>query len=143
MKKSAAASILIFVLLAPVVVFGQPNKIIPRGAKIYIQPNQGFEAYLMAALLKKKTPVTIVTLPDKADFIMTSAFKQGAKPGIPEIVLLGKTKANQDAGVSVKNLKTGTVCFTYSVHKYNAAHGLESTAEAIAKHLKEKIESGK
>jgi hypothetical protein len=40
-------------------------------------------------------------------------------------------------------MKTSEVVFAYSVNKKNSAHGKKTTAEACAKHLKEKIESRK
>jgi hypothetical protein len=43
----------------------------------------------------------------------------------------------------VTDAKTGAILFAYSAVKTNSAHGKESTAEACAKHLKEKIDSGK
>jgi hypothetical protein len=39
--------------------------------------------------------------------------------------------------------KSTAVFWAYSVHKYNARNGQQSTAEAVAKHLGDKIKSGK
>jgi hypothetical protein len=45
--------------------------------------------------------------------------------------------------IQVANLKTSEIVFAYSANKQSSAHGKKSTAEACAKHLKEKIESKK
>ena len=121
----------------------QSGSAIPRSATIYIEPNEGFETYLTAALQKKKVPLTIVTDREKADFILTSKVERGEKPGLGVAIFLGKRDANEDASISVVNVKTSAVAFAYAVHKYNAAHGQQSTAESVAKNLKNKIESGK
>jgi hypothetical protein len=50
-------------------------------------------------------------------------------------------QSNEQASIQVANLKTSEIVFAYSANKQNSAHGKKSTAEACAKHLKEKIES--
>jgi hypothetical protein len=50
-------------------------------------------------------------------------------------------QSNEQASIQVENLRTSEVVFAYSVNKPSSAHGKKSTAEACAKHLKEKIES--
>ena len=40
------------------------------------------------------------------------------------------------------NLKTDTVVWGYNVNKSSSARGKQSSSEACAKHLKEKIEKG-
>jgi len=51
--------------------------------------------------------------------------------------------SNEQASIQVSSIKSGQVVFAYSANKQSSAHGKKSTAEACAKHLKEKIESGK
>ena len=116
--------------------------IIPRGSKLFIEPHDGFETYLTAAMLGKKVPVMVVTDRSQADFILTATTERGDKPGWASTIFLGKAKANEDASVTIAS-KSGTVVWAYSVHKYNSRHGQQSTAEAVAKHLKGKVESGK
>jgi hypothetical protein len=47
------------------------------------------------------------------------------------------------ASVKVVRIKTDEVVYGYSVKKGNSYKGRQSAAEACAKHLKEKIETGK
>jgi hypothetical protein len=57
--------------------------------------------------------------------------------------LMGSRHSSEQASITVTNLKTGVAVWAYSVNKSDSAHGKQSTAEACAKHLKQKIESGK
>jgi hypothetical protein len=51
--------------------------------------------------------------------------------------------SSEQASIQVVNLKSSEIAFAYSANKVSSAHGKKSTAEACAKHLKEKIESKK
>ena len=48
--------------------------------------------------------------------------------------------SHAEASVLIKDARTGTLVFAYSVDKLNAVRANQSTAEACAKHLKEAIE---
>lgn len=50
-------------------------------------------------------------------------------------------RSNEQASIQITNMKTSEVVFADSVNKMSSAHGKKSSAEACAKHLKEKIES--
>src|SRR5258708_760034 len=41
---------------------------IPSGSRIYVAPMGGFESYVVAGIMKKKVPVSIVGDRDKADY---------------------------------------------------------------------------
>ncbi len=119
---------------------------IASGSKIYIEAkdgNEGFDTYLRAAFDKKKVPLAIVVDKDKADLVLVNTVISGKEPGAAAIIFTGKRNANQDASASIVDIKSGVVLYSYSVHKYNAVNGKQSAAEAIAKHIKDKIESGK
>jgi hypothetical protein len=126
---------MIFVLLAVLAMGQTPATAIAPNSNIYIEPNNGFENYLVAAFRVKEVPLTIVAEKDKADFIMTTKVDRGDKPSWSQTIFLGKTKANEDAAITVTNAKTSAIAWGYAVHKYNAAKGQQSTAEAVAKHL--------
>ena len=51
--------------------------------------------------------------------------------------------SDEQATISVSDLKSGEVIFAYSVNKQSSAHGKQSTAEACAKHLKDEVEKKK
>ena len=116
-----------------------PVNPIPNGATIFIEPNEGFEQYLRAAFQEKEVPLTIVLDKDKAEFVMITTIKRGDKPGWSEAIFLGKRNANEDASVTIIEASTTAVRFAYSVHKWNARNGQQSTAESIAKNLKKQV----
>ena len=98
--------------------------------------------FLKSAIVKKKVPVQIVESREQADFEIT-AVASSQKAGTAKKVLFLDWRSTEEASIRVTNLKTSEVAFSYSVHKQSSAHGKQSSAEACAKHLKEKIESGK
>jgi hypothetical protein len=118
------------------------NAKIPRGAKLFIGPIEGgYDIYLAAAMHKKEVPVVIVTDRAKADFEL-SGVSESEKAGWAKIVIWGNTSSKEQASVKLVDLKTGTVVWGYNVNKGSSARGKQSSAEACAKHLKEKIEKG-
>ena len=123
---------------APVV-----DKTIPKNAKLFIAPmDDNYHEFLKAALLAKKVPLTIVEDKAQADFEI-SGHSETQKASTAKKVIMWDWRSNEQASIQVANLKSGDVVFAYSVNKVSSAHGKKSTAEACAKHLKEKIESGK
>jgi hypothetical protein len=119
------------------------SKAIPAGAKVYINPmNDGFDTYLTSALAKKKVPLTVVTDKAQAEFEI-SGTSDTKKAGAAKKILLLSWHSSEQASITVTNMKTGESVWAYSVNKKDSAHGKQSTAEACAKHLKEKIQSRK
>ena len=111
---------------------------IPSGSKIYVAPMAGFENYVVAGIMKKKVPVSIVADRDKADFEINGA-AETQKAGWAKIVFTGNDSTNEEASINVTEIKTGAVVFAYSVHKGNSVRGKQSAGEAIGKHLNEAI----
>jgi hypothetical protein len=119
------------------------NKVLPAGSTVYVAPMaDGFEVYIIAALNKKNVPVTVVGDRSKAVFEITGA-AESQKAGWSKMLVMGSMQSAEQASINVANIRSGTVVFAYAVNKGNSVHGKQSTAEACAKHLKEKIESGK
>jgi hypothetical protein len=113
---------------------------IPRGAKVYIGTiDGGYDIYLSAAMHKKEVPIIMVTDRGKADFEL-SGVSESEKAGWAKIVFWGNTSSKEQASVKIVDLKTGVVVWGYNVNKGSSARGKQSSAEACAKHLKEKIE---
>lgn len=117
------------------------------GSKVYIAPppqgTQDFGPAITAAVLKKGTPVTIVT--DKkiadyeVDYVLTS--KKGSRGAqVAAGVLAGAWwvgRASASASFQVTDLKNSTVVYSYTVHKTGTGqHQFQSAAEAFAKHWK-------
>ena len=118
------------------------NASIPSGARVYIGPVEGgFDIYLSAAMHKKEVPIVITTDRSKADFEL-SGVTESDKAGWAKIVFWGNTNSAEQASVKRVNLKSDAVVWGYNVNKGSSARGKQSSAEACAKHLKEKIEKG-
>lgn len=118
-----------------------PNKVIPAHAKVFIAAMpDGFDQFLKDAIEKKKVPLEIVAEKEKADFLITG-HSETQKASTAKKVIMWDWRSNEQASVQVSNLQSGEVVFAYSVNKISSAHGKKSSAEACAKHLKEKIES--
>ena len=111
---------------------------IERGSKVFIEPMDGFESYLAAAILKKNVPLIVVDDKAKADFIVSGTSHIERASWAKTIFISGAPQAG--ASISIKNAKSGDLVFAYAVDKFNAARANQSTAEACAKHLKNYIE---
>lgn len=137
-------SILLLVLSAAISGTAQDStKTIPAKSKVFISPMKDeFEKYLATALEAKKVPLEIVTDKSQADFEI-SGTSESKKAGAAKIIIMGSWRSSEQASITVTNLKSGEAVWAYSVNKSDSAHGKRSTAEACAKHLKTKIESGK
>lgn len=140
--KKLLLSVLLLVGIAAIAI-GQEtaNKVVPAGAKVFIAPMEnGFDDYLRAALQAKKVPLLVVENKDSADFEI-SGHSDTQKASTAKKVIRLDWHSDEQASIQVVNRKTSEVAFAYSVNKPSSAHGKKSTAEACAKHLKEKIES--
>ncbi len=131
-------------IVATVNCLGQEvDKQIPANSKIFVSPiNDEFDRYIIDAFKSKKIPLEIVTEKGKADFELTGT-SESKKAGAAKMILLGSWHSAEQASITVVNLKSGVAVWAYSVNKSNSNHGKKTTAEACAKHLKEKIESKK
>jgi hypothetical protein len=119
------------------------SKVIPSHAKVFIATMpDGFDQFLKDAIEKKKVPVEIVAEKDKADFVITGV-SETQKASTAKKVIMWDWHSNEQASIQVSSIQSGEVVFAYSVNKISSAHGKKSSAEACAKHLKEKIESQK
>jgi hypothetical protein len=110
---------------------------IPKGAKVFVASmSDGFDGYLKDAIADKKVPVEIVASRDLAEFEITGA-SETQKASTAKKVILGNWHSREEASISVSNIKSSEVVWSYSVHKEASAHGKKSTAGACAKHLKD------
>jgi hypothetical protein len=123
-----------------VVAVGQQQ--IAAGSKVYIEPMNGFETYMAAAIEKKKVPLIVVSDESVADYVITGNAEH-QKAGWAKVVFTGNIHSDEQASVSMVSTKTKELVFAYAVNKKNTLHGEQTSAEACAKHLKEKIEKGK
>jgi len=121
----------------------QPSGKIPAGSKVFIAPMpNGFDSHLTAAMTAKRVPLSVVASAGEADFIISGA-SDSEKASTAKKVLMLNWHSNEDASIRVSNAKTGVVVYAYTAVKRSSMHGEQSTAEACAKHLKDKVTSGK
>lgn len=111
---------------------------------VYLEPQQGFETYVAAAIEKKGVPVDVVTDKTKAVYILRSApveVKSESTGGKIARCLFAYCAGIEDKGnVSVQLIEVGStkIVWAYSVNKQKGgSKNQQSMAEAIAKHFKE------
>jgi TolB-like protein len=111
---------------------------------VYIEPQNGFETFLAAAIAKKQAPVDVVTDPTKATYTLKAApveIKQESTGGKIARCLFAYCAGIEDKGhVSVQliDASSSKMLWAYSVNKQRGGgKNQQSMAEAVAKHLKE------
>lgn len=112
--------------------------------RIYIQPQDGFESYISAAIVKKHVPAVVTQNKDEAEFLLTSSViakeeTTGSKIARCLFLYCAGAEGSQTATVQLVNSRTQNVAWAYNVQK-QSAKAYQSTAEAIAKHLKKFLE---
>ena len=109
---------------------------IPAHSKVFLAPMDGFENNLREAFKSKDVPLELVSDRTQAEYEITGHSKSVKASGAKK-ALLWDWHSDEDAAISVTDLKTSQIVFAYEVHKQSSAHGKRSTAEACAKHLKD------
>jgi PEGA domain len=107
---------------------------------VYIDAMGGFGAYLAAAFRVKAVPVAVVADRRQADFEVMGTAE--SKEASMTRGLLNQSGSNENATVSMVNLKTGEVVFAYAYNRSYALFGKRSAAESCAKHLRAAIAKG-
>jgi hypothetical protein len=136
---------LFLLLLAGVTSFAQTSR-----PAVYIEPQNGFETYLAAAMAKKGVPVDVVTDASKASLVLKAAqieTKQESTGSKVARCLFAYCAGIEDkSNVSVQLIETGSskMLWAYSVNKQRGgAKNQQSMAEAVAKHFKEYLATKK
>jgi len=113
---------------------------------VYIEPQQGFETYLAAAISKKGVPVDVVTDQSRATYVLRSApveVKSESTGGKIARCLFADCVGIEDKGnVSVQLIETSStkMVWAYSVNKQRGGSKNEQAmAEAVAKHFKDYV----
>jgi hypothetical protein len=118
------------------------STVIPNGAKIFVASMRDkFDDYIKTALQTKQVPITVVDSKDQADFEL-SGYSESQKASAAKIIIMGSWHSRESASIKVANLKSGVIAFAYSYNTDDSLRGKKGSAEACAKHLKEKIDSG-
>jgi hypothetical protein len=115
---------------------------------VYLEPQQGFETYVAAAIQKKSVPVDVVTDKNRATYVLRSApveIKSESTGGKIARCLFAYCAGIEDKGnVSVQLIDTNSskMLWAYSVNKQKGgSKNQQSMAEAIARHFKEFLAS--
>ena len=114
---------------------------IPKGSKVYvanINGLPGFENNLVAAFQKKKVKMLVVADRSQADFEI-NGFAQNQSAGWAKIIFAGGLPESE-ASFQLVNLRTGVVAYAVASYKVNSLNGNKSTAEHLAKNLRQKME---
>src|SRR3989442_8243744 len=115
MKKVAILTTLLLCSVASLAQLARPA--------VYIEPQNGFETYLAAAIAKKSVPVDVVTDQSKATYVLKSApieIKQESTGGKIARCLFAYCAGIEDKGnVSVQLIETSSskMLWAYSVNK--------------------------
>lgn len=116
----------------------------PVNATVYVDAKDDFSGYIVAALLKKQVPVTMVTDRQHADYTLqsTNVLNHSVSTGsvIARCLLASCYGIEDTSTVSVELIRTQSTAidWSYTVHKQRGAnYNQQSMAEAIAKHLKD------
>jgi hypothetical protein len=117
-----------------------PTYIAP-GSRVYVADINGlpgFENNLVAAFQKKQVHLIVVTDSSLADFEI-NGFAQSQKAGWAKIIF-GTGHPESEASIRVVNLKSGVVAYAVASYKVDSFNGNKSTAEHLAKNLRQKME---
>ena len=98
----------------------------------------GFENNLVAAFQKKQVNLFVVADRAQADFEV-SGFAESERAGWAKIIF-GSGKPESEASIQLVNLRTGVVAYAVASYKVNSVNGNKSTAEHLAKNLRQKME---
>jgi hypothetical protein len=114
---------------------------IPGGSKVYVADINGlpgFENNLVAAFQKKRVNLTVVTDRSQADFEI-NGFAENQKAGWAKIIF-GSGRPESEASIQMVNLRNGVVAFAVASYKIDSYNGNKSTAEHLAKNVRQKME---
>ena len=114
---------------------------IPGGSRVYVADINGlpgFENNLVAAFQKKQVNLIVVSDRSQADFEI-NGYAQSEKAGWAKIIF-GSGRPESEASMQMVNLRTGVVAFAVASYKLDAYNGNKSTAEHLAKNVRQKME---
>ena len=139
---------LVAVALVAMVAWGAdpaPTTVVHGGApRIYIEHDTGLESFIAAAFVKKHVPAVVTENKDDARFVLSGTVQEksestGGKIARCLFVYCIGINGNQVSSVRLADTKTKEVIWAYTVKK-GSAQAYQSSAEAVAKHLKQFLE---
>jgi hypothetical protein len=107
---------------------------------VFIEADDAFGSYISAAFVKKGVPATVTVNKESANYILTNRVIEKEESGASKVArclfaYCAGINGTQTATVQLVNAKTQEVAWGYNVKKQGAKN-FQSSAEAIAKHLK-------
>jgi hypothetical protein len=114
---------------------------IPGGSRVYVADINGlpgFENNLVAAFQKKRVNLIVVADRSQADFEI-NGFAENQKAGWAKIIF-GSGRPESEASIQMVNLRSGVVAFAVASYKVDSFNGNKSTAEHLAKNVRQKME---
>ncbi|MEO7970780.1 MAG: hypothetical protein ABI698_05730 [bacterium] len=114
---------------------------IPGGSRVYVADITGlpgFENNLVAAFQKKRVNLIVVADRSQADFEI-NGFAESQKAGWAKIIFRHGLPESE-ASMQLVNLHSGVVAYAVASYKVEARNGNKSTAEHMAKNLRQKME---
>lgn len=114
---------------------------IPGGSRVYVADINGlpgFENNLVAAFQKKRVNLIVVADRSQADFEI-NGFADSQKAGWAKIIFR-RGLPESEASMQMVNLRSGVVAYAVASYKVEARNGNKSTAEHLAKNLRQKME---
>jgi len=114
---------------------------IPGGSRVYVADITGlpgFENNLVAAFQKKQVNLIVVADRSQADFEI-NGFAQSQSAGWAKIIFKSG-RPESEASMQMVNLRSGVVAYAVASYKVDAYNGNKSTAEHLAKNLRQKME---
>ena len=139
MKRVMTFVVMLLCLSAAVAVKADSSRVEPN-AKVFIEPTEdGMHTALAAAFRAKKTPVIVVGDKEKADYVV-SVVGEVKKAGWAKTIFAGDSRSSASMSMSVMHRESTAIVYAYNVDKGSANRGLQSVAEACAKHFKNHVD---
>jgi hypothetical protein len=114
---------------------------IPGGSRVYVADINGlpgFENNLVAAFQKKRVNLIVVADRSQANFEI-NGFAENQKADWAKIIF-GSGRPESEASIQMVNLRSGVIAFAVASYKVNSYNGNKSTAEHLAKNVRQKME---
>ena len=114
---------------------------IPGGSRVYVADINGlpgFENNLVAAFHKKRVNLIVVADRGQADFEI-NGYAESKNAGWAKIIFK-RGLPESEASMQIVNLRTGVIAYAVASYKVEARNGNKSTAEHLAKNLRQKME---
>jgi hypothetical protein len=114
--------LLAVLIVAPTVIQAQSARL-HRGAKVFVASMpDSFDTYLKNAMQKKGVPVEVVARRDDAEFEIKGA-AESQKASAAKKIFMGSWHSDEQASISVTDLKSGEIVYAYSANKKNSRTG--------------------